>query len=170
MQCSDVQNLDVGQVHFGFDLAPEVEGLLQRAATTVGDSEAALAALESARDLAPHRLEVLQALYKFLCYRGELTRALDVVTESLDRAAEQGGFRADWNALSLRSADWDRPRGAARSYLYSLKALAFIRLRQNDLDTANSVLGALARLDPEDLVGAQVVRDLAERMTEDADV
>ena len=162
-----VQRLDTGQVHFGFGLAPEVDAHLQRAAAQVADSDASLQALTAAQRSAPDRLEVLQALYKFHFYRGDLQQALDFVFQSLVKAAVQGGFSHDWTALQADSADWSDARGPARSFLYSLKALAFIRLRQDDAPEAARVLDALQRLDPHDRVGAQVIRDLLEGMHDD---
>lgn len=162
MNRGNVQRLDNGQVHFGFDLDPEVDQQLQNAAARVADRDAFLRALNEARARAPDQLEVLQALYKLHCYRGELQQAEDIVFQSLVQASIQGGFDRDWQRLESNSADWEQQRGPARSFLYSLKALAFIRLRQGDAAQVEHILGVLQRLDPCDQVGAQVVHDLLE--------
>ena len=163
-----LHSLGSEQVHFGFDLDPQVDAQLQAAARQVNDSQASLDALTQARRQAPDQLEVLQALYKFHFYRGDLQQAQDIVYQSLIKASIQGGFSRDWAQLQADSADWDQPRGPARSFLYSLKALAFIRLRQDDADQARCVLLTLQRLDPQDRVGADVIRDLLEGL-DDAD-
>ena len=54
--------------------------------------------------------------------------------------------------------------GNDRLYLYSLKALGFVRLRRGNVDGATRVLDELARLDPQDQVGGSVVADMAERV------
>lgn len=51
-------------------------------------------------------------------------------------------------------------------YLYTLKALAFIKLRQGFTADAQLVLSHLQQLDPEDLSGASVIIDLAAGITE----
>ncbi len=133
----------------------------------VGDRDSALQALNDAHQRSLDQLDVLQALYKFHFYRGELLQALDVVFQALVKAAIQGGFSHDWQLLEPQSADWQQVRGPARSFLYSLKALAFIRLRQDDIRDAAQVLDVLNRLDPQDQVGAQVIRELLEGLEDD---
>lgn len=167
MYSSNVARLNNDAVHFGFDLDPEVEGCLQQAAALVGDRDSSLQALNEAHQRAPDQLEVLQALYKFHFYRGELLQALDAVFQVLVKAAIQGGFSHDWQLLEPQSADWQQVRGPARSFLYGLKALAFIRLRQDDTSDAARILEVLDRLDPQDHVGAQVIRDLLEGLEDD---
>lgn len=154
-------------VHFGFDLEPEVDAHLQQAAERVGRREDSLAALNRALRAAPDRLEVLIALYKFHFYRGELGKARDFVFQALIKASHQGGFSHHWQELTPDSAAWSDPRGPARQFLYSLKALAFIRLRENDTSDAAAILAALERLDPNDQVGADVIRDLLAGMLDD---
>jgi len=156
----NVRALTGGEVLFGFDLPAGVDYRLQQAAAQVGCSERSLQALNAARETAPDRLEVLVALYKFHFYRGDLGQARDFVFQALVKAAREGGFSHDWTFLEPGSADWEHPRGPARVFLYSLKALAFIRLRENDLDGAAAILETLQRLDPQDHTGATVVRDL----------
>ena len=53
------------------------------------------------------------------------------------------------------------PEGPGRFALYTLKALAFIRLRRAEADAAAAVLATLARLDPADAVGHSVVAAIA---------
>ena len=46
--------------------------------------------------------------------------------------------------------------------MFSLKALAFIKLRRQHFEEAGAILSHLARLDPEGRCGGSVVRGLAE--------
>ena len=148
------------QVHFGFNLSDEVETHLQNAARSIHDNDLSLASLQQAYKSGPQQLEVLVALYKFHFYRGDINNALQIVKQALVVASCQGGFSYDWKLLDADSADWNDQLGVARFYLYSLKALAFIRLRQFHLDEAKQILDVLQRLDPQDQVGAEVIRDL----------
>jgi hypothetical protein len=159
---ADVYPLRRNEVHFGFDIAPEADAHLQRAAALVTTREASLQALNDARQAAPDQLEVLVAMFKFHFYQGETEKAEALVLEALAKASWQGGFSHDWNTLAAESADWSDPRGPGRLFLYSLKALAFIRLRQCANAEAASILDTMQRLDPTDQVGADVIRDLLE--------
>ena len=154
------------RVCFGRGIPRAVNALLQRAAASTRDFVAAERALLEARTLAPWQLEVLVALYKLYFYNGRIGQAEQVVTETLYRAAHSGGFTPDWRRLDRNSTDWRRPSGPARAYLYSLKALSFIRLRCHDRSGADELLATLRRLDPHDQVGAGVIGELAAALEE----
>ncbi len=49
--------------------------------------------------------------------------------------------------LNTLSADWSNRSGAQRFFLFSLKALAFIRLRQGDSKESERILAKLSELD-----------------------
>jgi hypothetical protein len=157
------------EVVFGFGIDAEANVHLQRAASLVTSRPDSLQALLDAQQASPQQLEVLTALYKFYFYQGDIDNAEATVLRSLQTAATQAGFVNDWQALSPDAADWSDPRGAARAYLYALKALAFIRLRQLRADEAQQILLSLQRLDPDDQVGADVIRDLLEGLQDDSD-
>ena len=156
-------------ITFGFGLPAGVERLLQLAASRVASNTESLEALNQAKALAPDQIEVLVALYKFHCYRGDINLAEEYAEQALLESARQGGFDSKWECLDAGSTNWDEPRGPARNYLYSLKALAFISLRQGRLDEAGHLLSALRRLDPNDRVGGAVVGELAEALRESED-
>jgi tetratricopeptide (TPR) repeat protein len=156
-------------VQFGFGIAPGADAHLQRAAQQVSNRQGALAALQDAYAEAPDQVETLVALFKLLFYQGETARAETWVLEALEKASRQGGFPSDWRELQPGSCDWEDPRGPGRLYLYSLKALAFIRLRQNNLDQTRIILQTMDRIDPLDQVGANVIRDLLHGVEEESD-
>ena len=158
------------EIAFGFGLPSEVERLRQLAASRVASHVESLDALNQARALAPDQIEVLVALYKFHFYRGDIDLAEQYAEQTLVESARQGGFDSTWEGLDAGSTNWDEPRGPARTYLYSLKAMAFIYLRQCRPDEAELVLSALCRLDPSDRVGGGVVVELAEVLRESEDV
>ena len=157
------------RVHFGFDIEPGADLHLQRAAQLVSRPEESLAALKDAYAQAPDQVETLVAMFKLLFYQGETERAEALVLEALEKASRQGGFSMDWRDLQSDTADWEDTRGYGRLYLYSLKALAFIRLRQDELEQARSILQTMERIDPTDQVGAGVIRDLLQGVEEESD-
>lgn len=157
------------EVHFGFELAPVINASLQRAAMMVASKKEALKALLEANNSAPDQLEVLIALYKFYFYQGEIEQAEDLVFQTLIKASLQGGFSHKWETLTTECADWNSLRGPERIYLYSLKALAFIRLRQEDLRNTEAILDVLEQLDPNDQVGAEVIRSLLSAIREESE-
>lgn len=150
------------RIHFASDIKPEVNACLQQAVACANDFERARALLHQAKEMDPDQLEVYTALYKFYFYRGYLDEAELVTLESLARAAQLGGFSGDFTQLTPGCTDWQVQGGAARAFLYSLKALSFIRLRKDDHAGAMAVLDKLQELDPEDQVGGSVILELAE--------
>lgn len=120
--------------------------------------------IDDARHAMPDRLELNVAMYKLLAYSGRLEAAEALIAETLERAAAARGFDADPARLAADDARWVAASGVDRLYLYSLKAMGFVRLRRNNVDCAVSVLDELARLDPLDQVGGSVVAGMAERL------
>ena len=84
---------------------------------------------------------------------------------ALVAAAMQGGFDSVWQNLEADTCDWADHAAPAHFYLFSLKALAFIRLRRGDTGESAAMLSKLAELDPGDSVGASVIRSIAEGAT-----
>jgi hypothetical protein len=154
------------RVLFGKNIPPPINALLQAAAGSTDNFAQAEKLLLQAKQQAPEQLPVYTALYKLYFYNGYTDKAEDMVFQSLHKAAKQGGFHYDWRQVQAQ-ADWTEPDSVGRAYLYSLKALAFIRLRQHDYNGAQAVLDSLRRLDPDDVVGANVTRDLAASLAEE---
>ena len=147
------------QVNFG-DLPEAVNGLLQQGVVAYRrDYARADAMFRQALAAAPHVLPTYYCLYKIHTYRGHLDEALAVARAGLQEAARQAGWSLDWR-------DWSAPiepaEGVARFALYTLKAMAFIHLRRNELEQATRILDGLARLDPRGTVGWPVVAALAD--------
>jgi tetratricopeptide (TPR) repeat protein len=153
---------------FGSDIDPEVNTYLQQAvhAHAISNLPQAEKLLWQAQHLKPEQLEVYIALYKFYFYKNRLSEAEQVALLGLNMAAHVGGFSADWMQLTRDSASWDRAQGAERIYLYTLKALGFIRLRRLEFAAGQQVLEKLSELDPFDQVGGSVIREIATAMQE----
>ncbi len=144
---------------------PPVAGeLLARARAAWRDVPTATALLAEALAIAPGCLPLHHARYKFLSSHGQYAPAEAAARSALAEAARQAGLPSDWQALDhgvdLAAIDWADVQGAAHFYLFTLKALAYLRLRRGDLAEAQTLLDTLARLDPADQVGAAVTRSL----------
>lgn len=113
---------------FGGEASPVITQLLREAAAYQQTSRAE-AILWSAQAIDPTCLPVYSALYKFYFYKFRLADAEKVALMGLETAAHQGGFPADWSRLSPPSANWNSTVGTQHFYLFTLKALPFIRLR-----------------------------------------
>lgn len=137
--------------------------LLDRARHAWHDVPAATALLAEALAIAPACLPLHYARYKFHSSHGQYALAEAAAGAALTEAARQAGLPADWRALEHSvdpRIDWSDVHGAPHFYLFTLKALAYLRLRRGDLAEAGALLDTLARLDPSDRVGATVTRSL----------
>lgn len=146
-------------VDFG-EVSPAVNEILQEG---VGlhrhDRAAADAAFRRALAVDPTALATWFCLYKIHTYAGDLDAALAMAEGGLAEAARQSDLGSDWTVWRAEEIDLDGP---ARFALYTLKALAFIRLRRGERAEAARVLARLAELDPTDAVGGSVVAAIAE--------
>jgi hypothetical protein len=142
---------------FGGAVAPAVQHLVEQARGAPREQVAAT--LWAAAVSSPQSLPVYYLLYKLHAGMGELDDALQAASKGLDAAAGAAGLESDWRAVRPGDADFDVP-GPARFWLFTLKALAFIRLRRGERDAAHALVAHLRRLDPADHLGATVIETL----------
>ncbi len=154
--------LEPERVYFAGTLEGPIGELLGAATQAWSETETAEAYLLEAQRQAPTALPVYFSLYKFYFYKGELESAEKTVCKALETAALLGGFAVDWRAHTVDSAPWSQHDSPAHFYLFSLKALAFIRLRRSDQTTCSAILSKLVELDPADTVGSGVIAAMAE--------
>jgi tetratricopeptide (TPR) repeat protein len=146
-------------INFG-DLPEDIDSLLQQGVAAYRSDHARADILfREALATAPNELPIYFCLYKIHTYQGNLDEAQAVAERGLREAAIQAGWDTDWRQWQSHQV---QPEGAARFALYTLKALAFIHLRQNRRDRALQILDALRRLDPSGFVGWPVVAALAD--------
>lgn len=148
---------------FGGTASRAITDLLERAARAYASPNTAEAILWTAQALDPHCLPVYFALYKFYFYKGQLAAAERATRMALTESARQAGFDPDWQRATSASCDWSATLSPQHFYLFSLKALSFILLRQQRCRESEEILAKLEVLDPKDSVGASVIRDLARR-------
>ena len=152
---------DAFGIAIGFDTPPRINQMLRQAADNYADTTTAEFLLWTALKTEPECLGSYFSLYKFYFYKRMLPDAEEVALLALETAARQGGFDADWTQLDANSADWKRVDAPQHFYLFTLKALAFMRLRLGRSDESHALLAKLQELDPLDTVGASVIRNLA---------
>ena len=151
-------------INFG-DLPEEIDAMLQQGVAAYRhDPQAADELFRRALAAAPTLLPIYFCLYKIHAYQGNLTEAQGFAECALREAAEQAGWDPDWRKWQPQPPPLD---GAGRFALYTLKALAFIELKKNELGQARRLLNALKRLDPTGAVGWPVVAALADGIDED---
>ncbi len=109
----------------------------------------------------PDQLSAYFALYKLLFRQSRLDEAANVAELALAVSARLGRFPAPWQKLTPGAADWSDTQSPAHFYLFTLKALSFIRMRQGRVDVCRDMLTQIERLDPDDSVGASVIRAYA---------
>jgi len=153
---------------FGGTASADVTTLLDQAMQSYADTERAETLLWQAQRLDMNALPVYFSLYKFYFYKRDLEKAEVAARMALQAAANADRFPPDWHLLQRDSADWADHAAPAHFYLFSLKALAFIRLRRGDACEAAAILDKMAELDPGDTVGATVIRTMMEGINDAA--
>lgn len=158
------------RVLFSPNLPAAVNLLLQKAvAASHAEKPLAENLFKQAQQLDPSCLQTYFALYKFYFYQGRLQEAEREVLAALTEAAGQVGFPSDYRQLVSERAQWDLYASEiSLFYLYSLKALAFIKLRLEQETESREILSHMQTLDPEDRCGASVIMSLADALLEDA--
>jgi len=147
------------EVNFGA-IKPEVDALLQQGVIAYrSDFARAENFFRQALAAEPEELASYFCLYKIHTYHGDLDTALDMARTGLAKAARQAGWPQDWRAWTPQNPF---PEGAGRFALYTLKALAFIHLRREEIDSAQEIINILRRLDPQGEVGWPVIAALCE--------
>lgn len=156
-------------VLFGPNIPDRVNELLQAGVVASRtDKKRAERLFKEANRLDRSCLQTYFALYKFYFYQARLFEAERMVIAALEEAAFQGKFPADYKRLYRDRRQWNLYASEATLfYLYTLKALAFIKLRQNQEVQGRVILEMLKKLDPEDRSGASVVMNLADALQED---
>lgn len=143
------------------DLPPRVASYLSAAVAAAGDWREAESLLWRAQTADPDCLHVYYTLYKLYFNHNRLGDAERAACLALDAAARQARIPSDWRLLGNTSCDWARVDAPQHFYLFSLKALAFIRLRQLRAEDARQLLAKLREIDPRDSVGASVIEAYA---------
>lgn len=156
------------RVLFSPQLPTAVNSLLQQAvAANHSDFNQAENLFILAKQTDRSCLQTYFALYKFYFHHKRLHDAEREIRAGLEEATRQGGFPSDFRRLARQPFKWNLyANDIGLYYLYTLKALAFVKLRQQQEAEVQVILTLLQDLDPEDRCGASVIRSLAEAVEE----
>lgn len=143
-------------------LPADIDNLVQRGVAAYRTDRAEADRLfRTALEAGPEHLPLYFCLYKIHTYQGSLDCALEAAQAGLREAARQAGWAEDFRTWAPLGEPIDGP---GRFALYTLKALAFIRLRREEPGDAREALQHLQRLDPTGSVGWPVVAALADAL------
>lgn len=145
--------------------APQPLRYLLHSATLAGNAVQTETLLLEARSRWPAEPDAHIALYKFYFVMARYIEAERTVWRSLREAATCAGFTRNYRRLTAHSADWKTRDGAARWYLFNLKALGVVRLRRERAAGAQRVLQKLLELDPHDEIGGGAFLQIARAVT-----
>ena len=161
---------DASDTFFGGDVPPTVHQLLNDARE--GNPATRVATLWSAQAMAPQCLAVYYALYKHHAGQREFDLAERAALRGLAEAARQAELPDDWRAVSSDHPVAGRGdflhNGPARFWLFTMKALAFIALRNQRPAQARELLARLDALGPQAQVGQEVILALLDGVAPDA--
>jgi len=157
------------RVLFSPNIPKAVNELLQAAvAASHADKPRAEQLFKQAQAADPACLQTYFALYKFYFYQGRLQEAEREASAALEQAAALGNFPNDFRRLASEAGLWDMYASETHLfYLYSLKALSFIKLRSGQEEQSREILSKIRILDPEDRCGASVIMTLAAALDEE---
>lgn len=144
----------------GGGLPPQVEALITQAGQWRHLPQKALPLLEQARAAAPRHPAPLIALYRFYFYGHQLAQARAVGEDAL--AIARTALGPDFGDIPPGD-EATRNDAAVRFYLFTLKGLAYLNMRLDDMDEARLMLGELRRLDPMDHVGGALLLHVLNR-------
>lgn len=125
--------------------------------------------LLKAQRMAPRHPAPLIALYRFYFYGHQLERARFVAEDALRLGAQWLGLPEYWQDVPARAFADTRFDPVARFYLFALKGYAYLSLRLDEIEAAAPALQLLAALDPQDGVGAGLLRQVLARRGSEQD-
>jgi hypothetical protein len=149
---------------FGGDAPPEIRSLIDAAKLAPRDELSDR--LWAIQAHAPTCLPIYYLLYKLHAGRRELARAEQAALAGLAQAGLQCGLPTDVPCQGERVQADFRANGPARFWLFTLKALAFIRLRRGQLTQARQLLEWMDRCDPSRSVGNDTTFALLESVSD----
>ena len=138
----------------GGGLSPQVSALITQASLLRHEPQQVLALLAQARAAAPSHPAPLIALYRFYFYGRQLAQARAVGEDAL--AIARTALGPSFGDVPP-GEDMTRGNAAVRFYLFTLKGLAYLNMRLDDMAEARLMLSELRRLDPQDHVGCALL-------------
>lgn len=157
---------EAADAFFGGDMPEAARRLLHQAARSARGDVGAL--LWTAQAIAPQALGIYYALYKHHAGLREFEQAERAAQRGLLEAARLAGLAEDWRQVvpgNVPAGVDFRGSGAARFWLFTLKARAFIALRSGRPDDARELLAHIVALDDQAHLGSEVIATLLASVT-----
>jgi hypothetical protein len=154
-------------VHLGSVASIALEQLLNEPLNVMDDWSRAEQLLKKGLSEVPESLELRVALYKMLAYSNRFDESLRHIYAVFQQVSITRGLPTNWHDLVPEPDFWSQPEPDLRLYLYSLKAAGFVLLRQQKISESMAILDKLQQLDSQDLVGGEVVRQMAQRLLDE---
>lgn len=160
MDLFDFAGTEQDNLYFEEDLTDTVKQLLATAANQYADDdESAELFLLRAFFLAPRSLSVLVALYRYYYYQHRYAEVLTTAEHALIVSGDSLGLPRDWRVLQPQDFG-KHSMSLVRFYLLALKGMAYVKLRLDELDEGEQILDKILLLDPEDRLGASVLKQV----------
>ena len=159
MDLNDFTNSEQTALYFDEVLPEEVESRLAAAAEHYGE-EGCEQRLLQAFFLAPESLTVLVSLYRTYFYQHRYKETLITASHALRISGRRLGFPMDWHELQPVHLGAELPLGLVRFYLFSLKGMAYVKMRIGELDEGERMIDKVIALDPEDRLGGSVLKNV----------
>lgn len=143
---------------------------LDEAAKVYANGSAALDHLREAEAIAPGHPAVLIGLYRFFFYKGRLEECLKVCLVCLSDAARYNNLAEDWRQVQRHDAVFNSYDDMMpRFYLFVLKGYAYLHMRLGNVEEGLEAVMKLLELDPSDKIGATLLLEVHQRMSQDDD-
>ena len=149
---------EASELFYGGEVPDSVRELLRTATQALPSQRGALLWLAQAST--PQTLAIYYLLYKHHAGRRELDQAQRAAELGLVQAARQAGLPEDYRSVTAIHTLDSTQDGPQRFWLFTLKALAFIRLRAGDVSGAKDLLERVASFAPDAGLGDEVIEAL----------
>lgn len=166
----DLLDFEAQGLYFEEQDAAGVPELIAEASANYADGRAELPLLQ-AYFKAPESLNVLVALNRFYYYQHRLEDALAATLKALTVVRRKLAFPENWRDLQPSHLS-ETPTALltqVRLYLFTLKAVGFLHMRLNQLETSQAIFEKLVSLDSKDRIGAQALLELVMKHQSDAE-
>lgn len=156
----DLQDFSNDMLYFQQPQKPEVEALIDRAASHYGrESETDLL---RALSLDPNNIIVLVGLYRFYFYQHRYDDALATAERVMKVVGVRVQFPETWREITLESVHNGVLQSfcLVRLYFFALKAAGYINLRLNYFSEGKAMLEKVVAMDSADRMGAKLLLDV----------
>ncbi len=164
----DLLDFEAHDLYYQQEDSAEVQQLIRQAGSDYQHGAAELPLLQAFLR-APDSFNVLVSLNRFYYYQHRLAEALLISERALELIRIRLQFPLDWRLLQLEHIS-NAPKEQLswiRMYLFTLKSIGFLKMRQHQLEPSKTIFEKLVALDSEDRIGAHALLALVNRKIEE---